>query len=46
LCRDWIVVEIKAITIAGIEEAQFLNYLKATILPLGRSIIFRAPQLE
>ena len=44
LCYEQIVVEIKAIT--AIEEAQMLNYLKATHLPLGLIINFGAPQLE
>ena len=47
LCHDQIVLEIKAIkAITGIEEAQMLNYLKATNLPLGLIINFGAPQLE
>ena len=47
LCHDRIVVEIKAIkAITGIEEAQILNYLKATNLPLGLIINFGAPRLE
>ncbi|MBN1292734.1 MAG: GxxExxY protein [Candidatus Latescibacteria bacterium] len=47
LCHDRIVVEIKAIKeITGIEEAQILNYLKATKLPLGLIVNFGAPQLE
>ena len=47
LCYDQIVIEIKAIkAIAGIEEAQILNYLKATNLPLGMIVNFGAPQLE
>ena len=47
LCHDRIVVEIKAIkAITGIEEAQILNYLKATKLPLGLVFNFGAPQLE
>ena len=47
LCYDQIVVEIKSIkTITGIEEAQILNYLKATKLPLGLIINFGSPQLE
>ena len=47
LCYDRIVVEIKAIkAITGIEEAQILNYLKATNLPLGLVVNFGAPQLE
>ncbi len=47
LCHDRIVVEIKSIkAITGIEEAQILNYLKATNLPLGLIVNFGAPQLE
>jgi len=47
LCHDQIVVEIKAIkAITGIEEAQILNYLKATNLPLGLIVNFGAPKLE
>ena len=47
LCHGQIIVEIKAIkAITGIEEAQLLNYLKATNLPLGLIVNFGAPQLE
>ncbi len=47
LCHDRIVVEIKAIkTITKIEEAQILNYLKTTNLPLGLIVNFGTPQLE
>ena len=47
LCHDQIIVEIKAIkAITGIEEAQILNYLTATNLPLGLIVNFGAPQLE
>ncbi len=47
LCHDRIVVEIKAIkAITRIEEAQLLNYLKATDLPLGLIINFGTPKLE
>ena len=47
LCYDLIVIEIKAIkAITGIEEAQIINYLKATNLPLGLIVNFGAPQLE
>lgn len=47
LCYDRIVVEIKAIkAITRIEEAQLLNYLKATGLPLGLIINFGTPKLE
>ncbi len=47
LCHERILVEIKAIkAITGIEEAQILNYLKATHLPLGLIVNFGASQLE
>ena len=47
LCHDRIVVEIKAIkAITAIEEAQMLNYLKATQLPLGLIINFGSSQLQ
>jgi len=47
LCYDQIIVEIKTIkAITGIEEAQLLNYLKATNLPVGLIVNFGAPQLE
>ena len=47
LCFDNIIVEIKAIKqITGIEEAQLMNYLKATKLPLGLIINFGSAKLE
>lgn len=47
LCQDRIIVEIKAIkAITGVEEAQLLNYLKATGLPLGLIINFGSKKLE
>ena len=47
LCFDNIIVEIKAIAqIRGIEEAQLLNYLKATKLPVGLIINFGSKKLE
>jgi len=47
LCHDRILVEIKAIhKITGIEEAQILNYLKATNLPLGLIFNFGASRFE
>ncbi len=47
LCEDRIIVEIKAIkAISGIEEAQLLNYLKATGLPLGLIVNFGSKKLE
>ena len=47
MCHNRIVVEIKAIrAITVIEDAQILNYLKATNFPLGLVINFGTPQLE
>ena len=47
LCYDCIIIEIKAIrNITEIEEAQLLNYLKATHLPLGLIINFGSRKLE
>ena len=47
LCYEKIIVEIKAIKkITEIEEAQLLNYLKATKLPLGLIINFGGKKLE
>jgi GxxExxY protein len=47
LCYECIIVEIKAIKkITEIEEAQLLNYLNATKLPLGLIVNFGAPKLE
>ena len=47
LCMDRIIVEIKAVkAITGIEEAQLLNYLKATGLPLGLIVNFGSKKLE
>ncbi len=47
LCYGKIIVEIKAIkAITEIEEAQLLNYLKATNLPLGLIINFGSKKLE
>ena len=47
ICFDEIVLEIKAISqITGIEEAQIINYLKATKLNVGLLINFGARSLE
>ena len=47
VCFDNIIVEIKAIKqITGIEQAQLINYLKATGLPLGLLMNFGTPKLE
>ena len=47
VCYDGIIVEIKAISsLSGIEEAQLINYLKATELKVGLLINFGAKSLE
>jgi GxxExxY protein len=47
LCFDSIILEIKAMKkTTEIEEAQLLNYLKASKLPLGLLINFGSPKLE
>lgn len=47
VCNGEILIELKAIKqITEIEEAQVLNYLKATHLPLGLIINFGTPQLQ
>ena len=47
ICFDEIILEIKAIsTLSGVEEAQLINYLKATGLKLGLLINFGATSLE
>ena len=47
LCFEKIIVEIKAIKkITEIEEAQVINYLKATRLPLGLIINFGGKKME
>ena len=47
ICFEQVIVEIKAIkSITGIEEAQLLNYLKATGFPVGLLINFGTPKLE
>ena len=47
LCFDSVVVEIKAIaSITGNEEAQLINYLKATKLEIGLLINFGSNSLE
>ncbi len=46
-CYDEIIVEIKALSeLSGIEEAQIINYLKATGLKVGLLINFGAKSLE
>ena len=47
LCYEQIIVEIKAIKqLTTIEEAQILNYLKATGHPVGLLLNFGSPRLE
>ena len=47
VCFNAIIVEIKAIKQLGqVEEAQLINYLKATNFELGLLINFGAPSLE
>lgn len=46
VCLGSIIVEIKALAaLGGVEEAQLLNYLKATGLPRGLLINFGTPSL-
>ena len=47
ICYDKVIVEIKAIySLSGIEEAQLINYLKATGLKVGLLINFGSKSLE
>ena len=47
ICYKDIIVEIKAISaLSGVEEAQLINYLKATGLKIGLLINFGATSLE
>jgi len=47
VCYDEVIVEIKAISgLSGIEEAQLINYLKATGLKVGLLINFGSKSLE
>ncbi len=47
ICYEGIVVEIKAISeLSGVEEAQIINYLKATGLEIGLLFNFGSKSLE
>ncbi len=47
ICYHQVIVEIKALkALTSIEEAQLLNYLKASGRPVGVLINFGAPKLE
>ena len=47
VCYDEVIVELKALkAITGVEEAQLLNYLKATGLGRGLLLNFGSPRLE
>ena len=47
VCYEEIIVEIKAISeLKGLEEAQLINYLKATELKIGLLLNFGAKSLE
>jgi len=47
ICYNQIIVEIKAIkALTNIEQAQLLNYLKATGKPVGLLLNFGTPRLE
>ncbi len=47
LCYDSVIVEVKALTqLSGTEEAQIINYLKATGLDIGLLINFGKESLQ
>jgi len=47
VCYSSVIVELKALSrIGGIEEAQLMNYLKATDIDIGLLINFGAKSLE
>jgi GxxExxY protein len=47
ICFDSVIVELKALKrLSGVEEAQIINYLKATSLETGLLLNFGAPSLQ
>jgi len=47
VCFESVVVELKALAVlGGVEEAQVINYLKATRIELGLLVNFGAPRLD
>lgn len=47
ICYDTVIVELKALTkLSGLEEAQIINYLKATGLEIGLLLNFGTTSLE
>ena len=47
ICFNEIIIEIKAISeLSGVEEAQLINYLKATGLKIGLLLNFGSKSLE
>jgi len=47
VCYDSVIVELKALqALSGVEEAQILNYLKATYLERGLLLNFGRPSLQ
>ncbi len=47
ICFEQVIVEIKALKqLTSVEEAQLLNYLKATEKPVGVLLNFGSPRLE
>jgi len=47
VCYEEVIVEIKALEKTWrVEQAQLINYLKATVLPIGLLLNFGAPSLQ